>query len=321
MIILTGAAGFIGSCILARLNALGRGDIYLVDEMNHDSKKRNIENKKFKKFIDKKEFLKLVKSRQVDGSVEAVIHMGACSSTLLRDAQYYEENNYEYTKVLAEWALEHRIRFIYASSAATYGDGSCGYKDDEATLRRCKPLNFYGQSKQKFDEWVLEHSVINQLAGLKFFNVFGPNEYHKGDMRSVIAKAYDRVAKEGRISLFKSYKEEYKDGEQKRDFIYVKDAVDVVLFFLENPKINGIFNLGSGKARTWNDLAKALFAAVGKPLHIDYIDMPAHLRQQYQYFTEADMTKLFQCGYKKIFTPLEEAVYDYVQYLKHHAYL
>lgn len=321
MIILTGAAGFIGSGILARLNALGWEDIFLVDELNHESKKRNLENKKFKIFIDKREFLNLVKARQVSAPVEALIHMGACSSTMLQDAQYYEENNYEYTRILAEWALEHGVRFIYASSAATYGDGSCGYKDDATTIRRCKPLNLYGQSKQKFDRWVLDHSLVNQVAGLKFFNVFGPNEYHKGDMQSVIAKAYDRVVKKGKISLFKSYKKEYKDGEQKRDFIYIKDAVDVVLYFLENRKVNGIFNLGSGQARTWNDLANALFAAVGKPACIEYVDMPAHLRAQYQYFTEADMTKLRESGYKKPFLSLEEAVYDYVPYLKHHAYL
>ncbi len=321
MIILTGAAGFIGSCILSRLNALGWDDIYLVDQLNDESKKRNLENKKFKKFVDKREFLNFVKGRQINVPVEALIHMGACSSTMLQDAQYYEENNYEYTRILAQWALEHRVRFIYASSAATYGDGSCGYKDDEATIRRCKPLNLYGRSKQKFDEWVLDHAVINQVAGLRFFNVFGPNEYHKGEMRSVIAKAYERLIREGKISLFKSYKKEYADGEQKRDFIYVKDAVDVVMFFLENPKVNGIFNLGSGKARTWNDLAKSLFAAVGRPAHIEYIDMPEHLRAQYQYFTEADMARLRQHGYKKSFTPLEEAVRDYVQYLKHHAYL
>ena len=222
---------------------------------------------------------------------------------------------------MASWGFKSEVRFIYASSAATYGDGSCGYRDDEKTIRKCKPLNYYGESKQLFDEWVLDNKFVDKCVGLKFFNVFGPNEYHKGDMRSVIAKAYPRVAKEGKISLFKSYKKEYADGEQKRDFIYVKDAVDIVMFSLEHPKINGIYNVGTGKARSWNDVAYALFDAVRKRPHVEYIDMPEYLKTQYQYFTQADMTKLRSVGYKKPFSELEDAIKDYVKYLERHAYL
>ncbi|MFA5088970.1 MAG: ADP-glyceromanno-heptose 6-epimerase [Candidatus Omnitrophota bacterium] len=321
MIILTGGAGFIGSCILAKLNSLGRKDIVVVDHLGDASKKENIRNKKFSQYLDKAEFLKAVVEDKINYPVDCVLHMGACSSTILTDAEYYRLNNLEYTKSLAEWALRHGSRFIYASSAATYGDGRQGYKDDEATIRKCQPLNLYGESKQKFDEWVLDHSLLDQVAGLKFFNVFGPNEYHKGEMRSVIAKAYARVTQEGRMNLFKSYKQEYGDGEQKRDFIYVKDAVDVVMFFFEQPQINGIFNVGTGEARTWNDLARALFQAAGQPARIDYVDMPESIRPQYQYFTEADMSKLRSAGYGKPFMKLEDSIADYARYLKSHLYI
>lgn len=319
MIVVTGAAGFIGSCIVAGLNERGREDLVLVDELD-EAKKENIRRKKYLRYYDKKDFLNLILRDRVEECPEAVIHMGACSSTTLQDARYFKENNLEYTRSLAKWALKHNVRFIYASSAATYGDGSVGYKDDEATLRRCKPLNLYGQSKQDFDLWVIDQGVQDKVAGLKFFNVFGPNEYHKGDMRSVVAKAYQRVADEGKISLFKSYRKDCKDGEQKRDFIYVKDAVDIVLFFLDHPQINGIFNVGTGKASTWNELAGALFDAVGKEPDIQYIDMPADLERRYQYFTQADMAKLRKSGYTKPFTPLKEAVADYVRYLRDHRY-
>lgn len=319
MIVVTGAAGFIGSCIVAGLNERGREDLILVDELD-EVKKKNLQNKKYRQYYDKKDFLDLVVADKLKERPEATIHMGACSSTTLQDARYFKENNLEYTRSLARWALKHDIRFIYASSAATYGDGSVGYKDDEATIRRCKPLNLYGQSKQDFDLWVLEQGLQDKVVGLKFFNVFGPNEYHKEDMRSVVAKAYQRVAEEGRISLFKSYRKDYKDGQQKRDFIYVKDAVDIVLFFLDHPKVNGIFNVGTGKASTWNELAGALFAAVGKKPSIQYVEMPAGLERRYQYFTQADMAKLRKSGYTKSFTPLKEAVADYVRYLKEHRY-
>ena len=320
MIVVTGGAGFIGSCIVSRLNARGHSDLIVVDHLD-DFKNKNLEEKKFLQYFDKKDFLDLLKNDQVNFKVSCIIHMGACSSTTLNDARYFEENNFEYSCHIARWALKHQARFIYASSAATYGDGSRGYQDDEAAIPRLKPLNLYGQSKQKFDEWVLKQNAFDKMAGLKFFNVFGPNEYHKGDMRSVIAKAYEKVSTEGKIALFKSYNPQYKDGEQKRDFIYVKDAVDIVMYFFDNPSINGLFNVGAGRARTWNDLAQALFQAVNKPAKIEYIDMPQVMRPKYQYFTQADMQKLRKAGYQKSFTPLEEAVKDYAGYLKDGRYL
>ncbi len=320
MIVVTGAAGFIGSCIVAKLNERGEQDLILVDHLHDGLKEKNLEGKKYTQYHDKKDFLELVKQDQLT-NVKCVIHMGACSSTTLQDEKYFEENNYQYTRTLAQWAMDHGVRFIYASSAATYGDGSTGYCDDDETVRQCSPLNLYGESKQKFDRWALDEGLTDKIVGLKFFNVFGPNEYHKGDMRSVVAKAYRRVADEGEISLFKSYNEHYGDGQQMRDFIYVKDAVDVVLFFVDHAAINGIFNVGTGQARTWNNLAEALFAAVERPSSIEYIEMPEVLKLRYQYFTQADMTKLRNAGYTKPFTLLEDAVGDYAGYLSAHRYL
>jgi len=321
MIIVTGAAGFIGSCIVAQLNARGIKDLILVDHLDDGLKEHNIEHKQYNQYYDKKEFLELITSDTLEADVDCLIHMGACSSTTLQDEAYFTENNFEYTKILAQWAIKRHVRFIYASSAATYGDGSIGYKDDKETIRRCRPLNFYGESKQKFDLWALDQGALDKIVGLKFFNVFGPNEYHKGDMRSVVAKAYQDVFEKGEMALFKSYKSNYQDGEQKRDFIYVKDATAVVLFFMDHPEINGIFNVGTGEARTWNDLASSLFSAVGKPPKIKYVDMPEILKRRYQYFTQADMDKLHSVGYQKSFTRLEDAVFDYVQYLSANRYL
>lgn len=329
MIVLTGAAGFIGSCILARLNQLGREDILIVDHLDSqetqsissDLKQANLKSKKYQEYFDKKDFLNLVRSNKLSGNIDLILHIGACSSTTFQDARYFQENNFEYSCHLAQWALAKGVRFIYASSAATYGDGSAGYSDDHARILLCKPLNLYGESKQKFDEWVLDHSAIEKVVGLKFFNVFGPNEYHKKDMRSVIAKAYQKVSQEGKMALFKSYKKEFADGQQQRDFIYIKDAVDIVMFFIEHPRVCGIFNVGTGQARSWNDMAKALFAAVGKEPNIQYVDMPLDIRPRYQYFTQAEMTKLRGSGYQKPFTSLEDAVKDYAQYLSRHAYI
>jgi ADP-L-glycero-D-manno-heptose 6-epimerase len=321
VIVVTGGAGFIGSCIVARLNAMGCGDIIVVDHLEQqDPKSRNLQGKTYREYYDKKDFLRLVRSDHVSADISCVIHMGACSSTTLTDARYYQENNFEYSCHLALWALKKRVRFIYASSAATYGDGHLGYKDDVDLIVRLKPLNLYGESKQRFDEWVLVNDYLPQVVGLKFFNVFGPNEYHKGDMRSVIAKSYQKVCEEGVIRLFKSYKLQYADGEQRRDFIYVKDAVDVVMYFYHHPHVCGIFNVGTGQARSWNDLAKALFAAAGRPLNIEYIEMPEPMRPRYQYFTQADMTNLRRAGYQAPFTSLEAAVADYASYLKEHLY-
>jgi len=321
MIIVTGAAGFIGSCIVAQLNGRGREDLVLVDHLHQGLNEKNLENKMYSRYVDKADFIEMVRQDRVPEDVECLIHMGACSSTTLQDKEYFETNNFAYTRTLAEWAIKRKVRFIYASSAATYGDGSCGYRDDDETVRRCSPLNLYGESKQKFDLWALDNGILDRVVGLKFFNVFGPNEYHKADMRSVIAKSYQRVVDEGKISLFRSYHPDYADGEQKRDFIYVKDAVEIVLFFMDHPEVNGIFNAGTGEAATWNMLARALFKAVGKPEHVEYIEMPEVLKSRYQYFTQADMAKLKNAGYNRPFTPLKEAIGDYAEYLRDHAYL
>ena len=317
MIVVTGGAGFIGSCIVARLNELGRENLWVVDHLEPGSvKARNLQGKRYARFFDKQEFLQLVLDDGLPDPVEQVIHMGACSSTTLDDEAYYQRNNFEYSCHVVRWALQKQARVVYASSAATYGDGRQGYRDDLETMRKLRPLNYYGQSKQDFDIWVLDHGLQDQVVGLKFFNVYGPNEYHKGDMRSVVAKAYQRVRDEGRIDLFKSYRDDYADGEQRRDFIYVKDVVEVVMYFLDHPDINGIYNLGTGAARSWNDLARALFAAVGQEPHITYTEMPESLRPRYQYFTQAEMSHLRQAGYSRPFTSLEDGVRDYAAYLK-----
>lgn len=321
MIVVTGAAGFIGSCIVSQLNQRGIKDLILVDRWDPDGlMKKNLEGKSYTKFYDKCDFLQLMLSDAVHENIRAVIHMGACSSTTGQDREYYRRNNFEYSCHVARWALGKSARLIYASSAATYGNGENGYSDTIESIRACKPLNYYGESKQKFDEWVLDNQLYDKVAGLKFFNVFGPNEYHKGDMKSVIAKAYARVASEGRMALFKSYRAEYPDGGQVRDFIYVKDVIDVIEFFLNRPEVNGIYNVGTGHARTWNDVAGALFAAAGKPVNIEYIPMPEILRDKYQYFTEADMSRLRKAGYTKPFRSLESSVEDYVGYLKSNSY-
>lgn len=239
--------------------------------------------------------------------------MGACSATTERDATYLVQNNFEYTKQLALVAVNEGARFIYASSAATYGDGSKGFDDDEKSIDQLRPLNMYGYSKQLFDRWALRHGLLDRIVGLKYFNVFGPNEYHKAEMRSVVLKAFEQIKSSGKMQLFKSYKKEYKDGEQVRDFVYVKDAVEMTLFFLEDRNIGGLFNIGSGVANTWNGLASWIFGALGKPLSIDYVEMPETIREKYQYYTCADVSKIRQAGYSKEMTPLEVAVKDYVQ--------
>jgi len=249
---------------------------------------------------------------EVPFEVSSVVHMGACSSTTERDADYLWENNYLYSREVADWALRHNARFIYASSAATYGDGSSGFSDDHEIISRLKPSNMYGYSKQVFDLWVLKNKLENKMAGIKFFNVYGPNEYHKGDMVSVIYKAFHQIQETGKVRLFKSYKKEYPDGGQMRDFIYVKDCANVMWWLLENPSVNGIYNLGTGKARTWNDLIAAVFSSMGRKTNIQYIEMPEPLRNQYQYFTQAQMDKLKKAGCHVNFSSLEDSVRDYV---------
>ena len=320
MIIVTGAAGFIGSCLVAELNARGHENLILVDHMPDDQKRPNIVHKKYQAYLDKHNFIEQIRSGTFEKSVETIFHLGACSSTTLQDADYFEENNYLYTRDLCTWAVNNNARFIYASSAATYGDGSKGYSDDHAVIPQCQPLNLYGESKQKFDQWALDQGYLDQIVGLKYFNVYGPNEYHKGDMRSVVAKAYQGVVDEGLMRLFKSYHPDYADGEQRRDFIYVKDAVRMTTFFMTNLAANGIFNIGTGQSRTWKDLAHALFAAVGTEPNIEFIEMPDILKDKYQYFTEANIDKIRQAGYAEEITSLEDAVKDYTTYLKGHTY-
>ncbi|MDD5680610.1 MAG: ADP-glyceromanno-heptose 6-epimerase [Candidatus Omnitrophica bacterium] len=321
MIIVTGAAGFIGSCLLWKLNEEGISDLILVDEKLTPEKRLNIEKKKYKDFIEKEKFLDLISSGKIGKKVDAIFHLGACSSTTVTDEAYLKKNNVEYSEKLAEYAVKNNVRFIYASSAATYGNGENGYSDENENTYKLKPLNAYGRSKQQFDLWVLNEGLGDKVVGLKYFNVFGPNEYHKGEMRSLIAKSFDEVVKTKKMRLFKSYKKEYKDGEQKRDFVYIKDAVLATYYFLEKRDKNGIYNIGTGRARSWNDLAKALFGALNLPPVIEYFDMPENLRDKYQYFTQADTAKLKQAGYKKDFTNLEDAVREYAGFLKSRVYL
>jgi ADP-L-glycero-D-manno-heptose 6-epimerase len=322
MIIVTGGAGFIGSAIIAALNARGLDDILVVDELGSDEKWKNLRNLAFADYVEKDDFLQMVIDDNIDSPVEALFHMGACSSTTETNASYLLRNNYEYSKILAQWATDADIRFIYASSAATYGDGEKGFAEDEDKIQELQPMNMYGYSKQLFDLWARRTGLLKQIVGLKYFNVFGPNEYHKADMRSYPLKSFEQIKAKDRVVLFKSYNPDYADGEYVRDFIYIKDAVDMTLFFFDNPKLAGLYNIGTGKARTWNDLVKAVFAAMDKKPSIEYIEMPDQLRSQYQYFTQAGITKLRNAGCDKKTTPLEHAIKDYVQnYLSKKAFL
>jgi len=313
-IIVTGAAGFIGRNVVAELNRRGEEELILVDELGKDEKWKNLVGLRYEDIVSPEEFLGLLEEGQF-ADARSVIHLGACSATTEKDADYLLRNNYQYTRVLCNWSLEHDARFVYASSAATYGDGKHGYDDDDAVTPTLEPLNMYGYSKHMFDLWALKHGMFANIVGLKYFNVYGPYEDHKGDMRSVVSKSYEQVRHTHRVHLFKSYKPEYKDGEQKRDFIYVKDTVDVTLHFAlqDATSPGGLFNCGTGKARTWLDLAKATFAAMGREARIEFIEMPERLQGKYQYFTEATVKKLRAAGYTKEFTSLEDGVKDYIQ--------
>ncbi|MEW6352049.1 MAG: ADP-glyceromanno-heptose 6-epimerase [Thermodesulfobacteriota bacterium] len=313
MIVVTGGAGFIGSNIVKALNDRGEERILVVDRLGNSEKWKNLLGLRFLDYEHKDRFLDHVERGSWPREVRAVLHMGACSSTTEADADYLMENNYRYTRRLAELLGQHKgMRFIYASSAATYGSGAQGYSDDHGGLVALRPLNMYGYSKQCFDLWALRSGFINHSVGLKYFNVFGPNEYHKGDMRSVVIRAYCQIKQTGGVKLFKSYRPDYLDGEQKRDFIYVKDAVALTLGFLDRPHINGIFNAGTGTPRTFKDLAGAVFAALGIEARIEYIDMPDGLEKRYQYYTAAELGKLRQAGWSEEFMSLEESVRDYV---------
>lgn len=313
MIIVTGAAGFIGSAFIAKLNAEGCSDILAVDAADAPGRVNNLANKRIHGFQDKADFIADVEASKLPQGISAIVHMGACSATTERNVEYLRVNNVEYTKTLARYCVERQIRFIYASSAATYGDGAHGYSDDESSIDAFKPLNPYGDSKQIFDLWARDNGFLDKIVGLKFFNVYGPNEYYKGDMASIAWKSFNTIRATGYFSLFKSYHPKYKDGEQMRDFVYVKDCCDVMWWLIQNPSVNGIYNVGSGRARSWNDLLGAVFKAMELPRNIQYIEMPDSLKNQYQYFTEAPMTKLHNAGYTRPMSSLEDGVTDYIQ--------
>lgn len=309
-IIVTGAIGFIGMNVVKRFNQLGYTNLILVDHKTPKKSKR-LKELQYKKYYEKDVFIeKITSDPDTFENVSAIIHLGACSDTTETSKSYLMKNNTGYSKKLYNFCLKKKVRYIYASSAATYGDGSKGYSDK---TRNLKPLNLYGNSKYVFDEWVLKNKKQTpQWVGLKFFNVYGPYEDHKGKMASVAFHGYHQVKKEGTLKLFKSYKKGFKDGEQKRDFVYVADVVNVILFFLENQNINGIFNVGTGKASTFLDLGKALFKSLKLKSSIEFIDMPETLKDKYQYFTEADMQSLRKAGYTKNFLTVQEGVLDYV---------
>ncbi|MGN6248036.1 MAG: ADP-glyceromanno-heptose 6-epimerase [Ginsengibacter sp.] len=322
-IVITGAAGFIGSCLAGFLNKKGYNNLILVDDFSNVEKETNLERKTFSEKIERESFFEWLELEKPE--IGFIFHIGARTDTTEFNYSIHEHLNVEYSKKIWNYCAEHQIPLVYASSAATYGEGELGYKDDESIIEKLKPLNPYGISKNEFDKWALQkvNEGVQQIppawAGLKFFNVYGPNEYHKARMASVIFHAYNQVEKNGFVKLFKSHKKEFKDGEQLRDFIYVKDVLNICDWFFEcwqnDPSSfpSGIYNVGTGKARTFNDLVKATFSALDRPAQIEYIDMPEDIRDTYQYFTEAEMEKIRAAGYHKPFYSLEEGVKDYVQ--------
>ena len=314
-ILVTGGAGFIGSALIWALNQRGITDIVVTDFLGSDEKWKNLVPLRFADFLDAAEFRRhLAQNAAAFGRFSSVFHLGACSATTEKNAAYLADNNYGYTKELAAWALAQSARFIYASSAATYGDGAQGMDDKDENLARLRPLNMYGYSKHLFDLHAQRAGWLPRVVGVKYFNVFGPNEDHKGDMRSLVNKAYQQILATGRVQLFKSHRPDFKDGEQKRDFLYVKDAVAMTIHFADQASTSGgLYNLGSGEANTWLTLTHAIFAALGRPPQIEFIDMPEVLRGKYQYFTQADIGKLRVTGYTRAMTPLNDAVRDYVQ--------
>lgn len=313
-ILVTGGAGFIGSALVWELNRRGCENIVVCDRLSQDEKWRNLVPLKFADYLDGGDLERLVRtSPDALGCFDHVLHLGACSATTERDADYLMRNNYELTRLLGEWTLARGGRFVYASSAATYGDGAHGMDDRLQDLHRLRPLNMYGYSKHLFDLYAQRTGLLGRVAGLKYFNVYGPNEDHKADMRSVVHKAHRQILETGRVQLFKSHRPDYQDGCQQRDFLYVKDAVKMTLHLAAAPAANGLFNLGSGRAHTWVELARAIFLAMGREPVIDFIDMPEALREKYQYYTCADIGRLRESGYAEPLFTLEEAVRDYVQ--------
>lgn len=310
-VIVTGGAGFIGSCVVRTLNDMGIEDITIVDHICETDKWMNMRNKKYTEYINRDEFLERLP--EYAGKVTHIIHMGACSATTEKNFDFLYKNNYEYTKTLWKFCTENQISFIYASSAATYGDGTEGF-DDKEDIKRLRPLNGYGYSKQLFDLWAEKQAIApKQHVGFKFFNVYGPNEYFKGSMASVIFHSFNKITETGEMGLFKSYKEGYEDGGQLRDFVYVKDICKVIRYMIEHEEVSGLFNLGTGQARSFYDLAASTFRAMGLEPNIKYVEMPETLRAKYQYYTQANMEKLRSVGYADAFYSLEDGAKDYVQ--------
>jgi len=320
-IVITGAAGFIGSCLVGFLNKAGYENLILIDDFSHEEKEANLEAKKFIIKIEREKFFDWLETE--NRNIEFVYHIGARTDTTEFDYSVHEHLNVEYSKKIWNYCVKNNIPVVYASSAATYGAGELGYKDDESIIEKLKPLNPYGISKNEFDKWALREVKVDNAppawAGLKFFNVYGPNEYHKARMASVIFHSYNQIMQNGFVKLFKSHKKEFKDGEQLRDFIYVKDVLKICYWFLDCWKtdsktfISGIYNVGTGKVRTFNDLVDATFSSLDKTTKIEYVDMPEDIRETYQYFTEAEMNKIRSAGYSQPFFSLEEGVDDYVR--------
>ena len=311
MIVVTGGAGFIGSALVWGLNQRNLTDILVVDTAAHTGNCPNLSPLRFADYVERDLFIEQLEQGCFDDRITGILHMGACSSTTEQNEEFLMRNNYQYTRRLAQWCVAHDARFVYASSAATYGDGSRGFSDDHSQLASLEPLNLYGLSKQRLDLWAQQEGLLDRIAGLKYFNVFGPNEYHKKDMRSVVHKAHAQIAEQGKVTLFKSHRDDYEDGWQLRDFVYVKDAVAATLAIYDDKHANGIFNVGTGRARSFYDLALAVFTALKKEPTIEFIDMPEIIRDRYQYYTQADVTKL------RTILPdgghtLEQAVTDYV---------
>jgi ADP-L-glycero-D-manno-heptose 6-epimerase len=311
-VLVTGGAGFIGSALVWALNRRGCDNIVVCDILGTNEKWRNLTPLRFADYVEAEALLPRLQSGAL-GKFDLILHMGACSVTTEKDASYLIRNNYEFTKDLAVWSLANKARFVYASSAATYGDGSAGMEDGDSELDLLRPLNMYGYSKQLFDLYARRAGFLEKIAGLKYFNVFGPNEDHKADMRSLVHKSFAQVKNENVIRLFKSHRKSFRDGEQKRDFLYLKDAVAMTLHLAANKKAVGLFNIGSGEARTWIDLANSVFAALDKKPRIEFIEMPEAIRDKYQYFTQANISRLRAAGYKAPVTTLEKAVADYVR--------
>lgn len=313
-IVVTGGAGFIGSALVWALNKQGINDIIIVDYKDQNEKQNNLDPLIYDDFYEADSFLDKIHTKpHLFKEVEIIFHLGACSSTTELNVRYLISNNYIYTKRLAHWALERDVRFIYASSAATYGDGSQGLSDKSTQLNLLRPLNLYGYSKHLFDIYAQHKGMLNKIVGLKYFNIFGPNENHKGDMRSVVNKAFHQINESHKVNLFKSYNSNFKDGEQKRDFLYVKDAVAMTLYIAKEKDIFGIFNIGSGVAITWNKLVSSIFKAMNLEENIEFIEMPEYLRSKYQYYTQADISRLQENGYNPTITEITSAVGDYIK--------